>query len=318
MNVIDLTCPKCGATMNYSEENSKAECAYCGYRMLVEQKESVSRLRERIRSQSYGYHKGKLDAQEEANRRRILRKLRNTAIVVGALAAFIFLVNISRTMEKPEVNPFDLLQVSFQGTDGQGEVVMEFLPGEADCNLIDYEISKSRGLFQGETITIKAASEEYRLGQSQRSYVVEGLDEYLKELTDIPADTLELIHAKAENVLELNLGNSKKVGYFVDMKPVKLFLATDGKQKNELYDVFEVRFNENGEESIYYVLACFNDVLIRKGKQISMSMSYGIYYGNLTQVSGSIWIMAFDSVEDIRTDILTSQESYMELKELDL
>lgn len=314
----DMTCPKCGATMNFNEEKSKAECAYCGYRMLVEQKESISQLRERMRSQSYEYHKGKLEAQEEAGRRRRLRKLRNTASFVGAFVVVIVLANFGKTMAKPQVNPFSLIQISFQGTDGQGEVAMEFVPGEVDRNLIDYEISKSRGLFQGETITIKATSEDYRLTQSQRSYVVEGLDEYLKELTDIPADALELIHAKAENVLELNLDSSKKVGYFVDMQPVKLFLTTDGKQKNELYDVFEVRFNGNGEESVYYVLACFDDVLIRKGEQVSMSMSYGIYYGNLTQVSGSIWIMAFDSVEDIRTDILTSQESYMELKELDL
>lgn len=318
MKVQDMTCPKCGATMTYNAEKSKAECAYCGYRMLIEQRESISQLRERMRSQAYGYHRGKLEAQEEAERRRKLRKFRNIAIFIGVLVLFICIANFSKVMSKPKVNPFDLVQISFQGTDGQGEVLVEQLSGEADVNLIDYRISKSHGLFQGETITVEATSEAYRLGETTRTYVVEGLDEYLKDLSDIPKDALELIHAKAENVLKLNLDNSKNAGYFVDMKPVKLFLTTDGKQKNELYDVFEVGFSVNGEESVYYVLACFEDVLVREEAQTSLSMSYGMYYGNLTQVSGSIWIMAYDSVEDVRTDILTSQESYMELKELDL
>lgn len=318
MKVQDMTCPKCGATMTYNEEKSKAECAYCGYRMLIEQKESISQLRERMRSQSYGYHKGKLEAQEEAERRRKQRKFRNIIIFMGVFVAFVVLANFSKVMAKPKVNPFDQIEISFQGTDGKGEVLIEQVSGEADTNQIDYRLSKSHGLFQGETITVEATSEAYRLEESTRTYVVEGLDEYLKELSDIPKEALELIHAKAENVLELNLDNSKRVGYFVEMKPVKLFLTTDGKQKNELYDVFEVRFSANGEESVYYVLACFDDVLVRKEAQASLSMSYGMYYGNLTQVSGAVWIMGYDSVEDIRTEILTSQESYMELKELDL
>lgn len=79
-----------------------------------------------------------------------------------------------------------------------------------------------------------------------------------------------------------------------------------------------MRFAVNGEEVTYYVQACFSDVLVRDEEQVSLSMSYGMYHGHLTQVWGSIWIMAYDSVEEIRTDILTSQNSYMELKELDL
>ncbi len=320
MKVLDMTCPKCGATMTLNEEKGKAECAYCGYRKLVERRETIAELRERMKSQSYGYHKGKLEAEAEMARKKKLRSFFITIAVIGVLVLLSVAANLSQEMAKPKVNPFDLVNITFQGTDGRGEVFLEPIVGQTDVdiNYIDYSISKSRSLLEGEVITIEATSREYRLEESSKTFVVEGLDQYLKELSHIPEEALQLIHAKAENVLELNLDTSKAAGFFVEMKPVMLFLTTDGKQTNELYDVFEVHFTANGEDSVYYVLACFSDVLVRDEEHASLSMSYGMYYGNLTQVSGSIWIMAYDSVDEIRTDILTSQESYMELKELEL
>lgn len=320
MNVQDMTCPKCGATMNLNEEKGKAECTYCGYRKLVERRETIAELRERIKAQSYGYHKGRMEAEAEAEKKRKLRSFKKTITVIGVLAAFVILVNFCQEMVKPKVNPFDLVNVTFEGTDGRGEVSLEKLSGMegVDVNRISYNISKKTSLLEGETITIKAESSEYRLEESTRTYVVEGLDLYLTDLTDIPEDALALIHAKAENVLELNLDGPKDLGYLVEMKPVKLFLTTDGKQTNELYDVFEVRFEVNGAESVCYVMAAFDNVLVRHEEQASLSMSYGMYYGHMTQVSGAIWIIAYNSVEEVRTDILTSKKSYMELKELDL
>ena len=102
------------------------------------------------------------------------------------------------------------------------------------------------------------------------------------------------------------------------MKSVKLFLLTDGKQENRLYDVFEAHFTVNEEEQIYYVVAIFDDVVVRDGKQVSLDMTYGVYGGHLTQVHSWLWIMAYESVEEVQTDILTSQKKQMELKELDL
>lgn len=129
---------------------------------------------------------------------------------------------------------------------------------------------------------------------------------------------MEIIHMKAEARLELNLERSKNAEVFVEMKPVKLFLVTDGKQTNELYDVFEVTFMTRAGEKIFYVAACFDDVIVRDGEQVSIDMSYGMYQGHLVQVEGSLWITGYKSLEEIRVDILTGQESYMEVKELEL
>ena len=241
------------------------------------------------------------------------------AIVIGAIVLFGVFVNTARELVKPQVNPFDCITVSFQGKDGKGELVLETNSVEGiDVNRIDYSISKSRSLYQGETISIIADSDDYRLTEATKTYIVEGLDEYLKDLENIPQGALELIHARAESVLELDLERAKKVGDFVDMKPVKLFLLTDGKQTNVLYDVFEVHFAWDGGESTLYVVACFDNVVVRDTEQPSIDMSYGMYVGGLMQIRGALYITAYDSLEDIKVSILTGQDSYMELKEHDL
>lgn len=310
MKIKDTTCPKCGAIMKMDSARENASCEYCGYHIVIEN----------AQAKAYAYHKGKLQAQDEASRKKKYKKVMILAIIICIFVSMGIISAFSREMSKPEVNPFDYIEVFFQGIDGRGEVSMDIKSGAdgIDTGGIRFEISKERELMLGENITIRATSEIYRLSESSKVYKVEGLDEYLSDLKKIPADALALIHKRAETVLDTNLDTCKDVGVFTEMKPVKLFLLTDGKQGNYLYDVFEAHFSVDGEEQIYYVAACFSDVIVRAGNQASLNMSYGVYAGHLTQIKSWIWIMAYESVEEVRTDILTSQENYMELKELDL
>ena len=320
MKIIDMTCPKCGAQLKMDSDKEKAVCEYCGYSMLIEKEDTLEEIRAKAQSKAYGYHKGKLEAEEEINKKKKYHKARNIVIMIGVIVLIIIVSAAIRELSKPKVNPFDCIEVSCRGKDGEGEVLMDVIKSVEgiDPNLIEFDISKDDHLIQGETISIYATSTEYHLTEKTKVYTVEGLDEYLKDLDSIPEEALEIIHTKATACLELNLESTKKAGAFVEMKPVRLFLATDGKQTNELYDVFEAHFITDSGEKTYYVLARFKDVVIRNGEQVSINMSGGTYLGSLTQIEGSFWIMAYASLEEIQADILTSEESYMELKEKDL
>lgn len=321
MKMIDMTCPKCGATMKTDAEKEQAVCEYCGALFLLEKEDTLDEIRAKAEAKSYGYHKGRLAAEAKAAKNKKKSFKIPVPVIVIAILVLIGVVSyMSQELEKPKVNPFDCIEVTFRGTDGEGEIVVEITNAVAgiDVNRIEFDISKEDWLTQGETVSIEATSSDYRLTEKTRIYIVEGLDEYLKDLEELSEEALEIIHVQAEEVLELNLDGTKAVGYFVDMTPVKMFLVTDGKQENTLYDVFEVRFKVDDVEETYYVLACFDDVIVRNGEQSFINMSYGMYYGNLTQVQWSTYIMAYDSVEEIRTAILLDMESYMELKEMDL
>lgn len=323
MKLIDMSCPKCGAVMEADLEKGKVVCAHCGNLMLIEKEDNAGEIQKKAQAKAYGYYKGRLKAETEAHksiqRKKGTKKFLRTVFIIGCIVLFILFVNGVGRLTKPKVNPFDCITVSFQGNDGKGKMVITVNDVEGvDVHRIMYDSSKEWNLYQGETISIRAASEDYRLTETEKFYTVEGLDEYLKDLDNIPEEILKLIHARAESVLDLNLHTTKELDYLVSMAPVKLFLLTDGKQSNLLYDIFEVRFDSNAGECTYYVVVNFNNVIIRNTEQPSLDMSGGMYIGSLTQVRGSTYIMAYDSVEEVRNGILSGKYSYMELKELDL
>ena len=324
MKMIDLNCPKCGAPINPDMEKGRCECKYCGHQMIIEKEDTLEEIAAKAQSKAYGYHKGKLQAEAEAGIIReganVQKKTIPTPLLIIIVLVIIGMVAVTvSSVAKPKVNPFDCIEVSFKGTDGDGELVMKMVgQGDVDPNRIDYDISKDSHLSQGDTISILATSSDYRLTEKSKTYVVEGLDEYLTDLADIPREALELIDKKAIAVQELNLENTKKLGFFVDMKPVKLFLLTDGEQKNQLYMVHEVNFATEEGNKTYYVSSGFGGVVIRKGAQTSMDLGYGMYYGDIfTRVASMTYITAYESVEQIRTELLTGQDQYMGLKERD-
>lgn len=327
MDVVELSCPKCGANMEPDAKNGVAVCKYCGYQVLIKKEDTLEEIEAKAQSKSYGYHKGKLKAEAEAGLIRAeqeAQKRKKKTPVAAIVVVILVLIGVGGALfsrlSLPKVNPFACIEVSFKGIDGDGEIVVEMLGNETvDPNRIEYDISKEFDLSLGETISIIAKSSAYRLSEESKTYVVEGLDAYLTELSDITTEALAIICQKAEGVQETNLSATKKNGWFVDMEPVKLFLLTDGKQSNALYVVHEVKFSTDEGNKTYYLSTGFEDVVIRKGAQLSVNSSYGMYYGNsFCEVESPIYITGYDSVEAVRTELLTGQEQYMELKEQDL
>lgn len=320
MKMIDLTCPQCGANIEPDPKAEKAVCKYCGYQALLEREDTLEEIAAKAQSKSYGYHKGKLQAEAEMAKETSGKQnptMKVALIVVIALVMIGVFAVVTSNVAKPKVNPFDYIKVSFQGTDGDGEVVMKMVGKDnVDPNRIDYDISKMSDLIQGETISIVADSSAYRLTKDSQTYVVEGLDEYLKDIKDIPEETLQLIHQKAKSVQELNLSHDEEA--FESMKPVKLFLLTDGERESQLYVVHEVTFATENGKIICYVSTCFDGVVLRKGAEVSVYLPGGIYHGNAVGTGKTgFFISGFESLDAVRADILTSQEKNMELTERD-
>ena len=319
MKMIDLTCPQCGANIEPDPKAEKAVCKYCGYQALLEREDTLEEIAAKAQSKSYGYHKGKLQAEAEMAKETSGQQnpVMKVALIVACVLVVIGVIVVISYNFKPKANPFDCIEISFEGTDGDGEVVIKRMhKGDVDANRIDYDISKTDDLIQGETISIVAESSEYRLTETSKTYVVEGLDEYLKDINDIPEETLQLIHQKAKSVQELNLSSHPEA--FEGMKPVKLFLLTDGERKSQLHVVHEVTFaTENGKITCY-VSTGFDGVVLRKGSEVSVYLPGGVYYGNAVGTGKTgFFISGFESLDAVRADILTSQEKNMELTERD-
>ena len=305
MKTLDLTCSKCGATMKAETTKGIATCQYCGHQMIFEfgdKKETII------------YREREVLVEKTHSPKRV-----GTAVFLGVVAVIMMFAAMGH-VSKPKINPFDYISVSFHGIDGDGELTMDVInvSTQVDANRIRFDASKDDYLLQGESITITAKSDDYRLEEEVKVYMVEGLDEYVKDVKDIPDSALPLIHAKAESSLSINIDNAVGTGEFKGMKPVKMYLLSDGKQENELYDVYEAQFAGDGWEKTLYLMVGFSDVIAGNGGNGDLQISGGMYWGHITQVRGWVHVMAYASVEEIYSELMTSKESSMTLTERDL
>ncbi len=323
MKLVEMECPQCGAPLKVDADGEKAVCGYCGHTLLIEREETAEQIRQKEYARAYGYHKGKLQAEAEAEKKAARWKPAPVLICLMVFAGVVLLgllVNGLGELAKPAVDPFACIAVSFRGTDGRGELVLEELQTQEDLILseVDFEISKERGLSQGEKVRIRAESDTYRLTQTERVYTVSGLDEYITSFDGIPREALDLIHSRGKkDLIQYNLDRSIDAGYYVDMKPVRLFLLTDGKRTNRLYDAFAVDLQTRDGVQTFYGLVRYKDVVVHAGEQISLNMSSGSYVGNMLHVKGAVYFVGFSSLEDIRTWLLTGQETPLQMIELE-
>ena len=56
MKIIDLTCPKCGASLQVNSELKTCSCNFCGNQFSIEENERLG----------YEFEKGRIKAQKEA------------------------------------------------------------------------------------------------------------------------------------------------------------------------------------------------------------------------------------------------------------
>ena len=59
-NVYDLTCPQCGAAMDYNREAHTVTCSYCGHKEIVDEDDIVQ-----IEQEAYAKQMGKLKANNK-------------------------------------------------------------------------------------------------------------------------------------------------------------------------------------------------------------------------------------------------------------
>ncbi len=329
MNTYDMTCPKCGATMNLNKEDEKLRCPYCNHEVMVELEDTPDEIREKEYAKSYGYHTGKYKAEKEYGIQRKKETKKSVRIVILVILLILFLLCLPCILgivaifafqpERPEINPFDYIEVSFEGTDGRGEVVItELVNEEVAVDDIRYEVSEEGGLSVGDKVRITASSIDYELEEDVKLYTVEGLDEYIKDLDSLSEEELNVIHACAENEMDYRINSLEEAGAKVTYRPVKLFLITDEKSDNVLYDVYEFSISTEAESVITYMVVSFDSAIIQKTEPLTLDYWWPGLYGEYNRLESGLHYYGYASMDDIRAGVISDMESGMSLKELDL
>ncbi len=325
MAVKKLVCPICGAPLTKREGSDKMVCEYCGYVSLMTDNKKADR--EHLENLAYAREKAKHAVEDERKEAERTRKRRGRLIVVAVIACFLGIALVYGTISKPSCDPFAMATVTFSGLNGEGraELTVKGTDG-IDTHLIDYDLSAEYDLSEGDVITLTAESSEYRLTSTKMQIEVTGLDLYLTELDSLSDEVLELIHRKSAEVTDNTLHGVvglRECNEIVSREPAVMFLATDGNNKNILYDITKlVVTTYEGTEQTVYIAAYYKDIAVRDGEEKSFVYDKCMYCGNQIWLGEStLWnglISGFESIESAETYVRTKMDADMKVIRRDM
>ena len=292
-------------------------CDYCGYeavpareRTPEEQAAALERTRKNIQKK----------ARESAKRRRRLI----LGIILAAVAVVFLIALIVYRSALPTVDPFEYVSVSFSGGNGKGEAKLHIRQSsEVDTSAIRYMLSQSFGLSEGDEVRLEAESDAYQLTKKRETFTVTGLDTYLTSLNDLSDEAIEAIHAKSEEVSRRNRERSADIVH--DCKycePNCMYLLTDEKNRNLLYDVYEAGFTmEHDEVYRVYLVTYYENIIVHNTDPVTLDYGRCFYDGKTIQFGESIFhtstLSGYESLQEIEEALLANQDPAMTLKQID-
>lgn len=244
--------------MQYNAERGLLHCEYCGYKEKVE---TASEKAERLGKIEYARIAAREKAFLEAEKARKKESAKGTAkrvligILVAAVVSTIGLVGLwIGNLQKEEYDPFENLQVTFSGKDGYGQCILK-----TDRGGVSYEIPE-KGLSEGETITITAYSDTYRLTERSRTYTVVGLNTRLTEEEQVTDEIKAYIREQSEGILETSGDYDSEISY----TPDAIYLVVEN-DKTTLLDVYTATITKGSYSRDYVAAIEYGDVYTENG-----------------------------------------------------
>lgn len=186
-------------------------------------------------------------------------------------------VEVKDLDEMPEYDPFEYIEVSFSGMDGNGDAMIDQL----DNNPLDevyYRFEDSSyWLSNGDEITVTAycnsgdladycEDNDYILTQSSMTYTVEGLDSYVASIDEITPEMLAELQTQAQDTItasfDLEDGESVTSVNYIGLY---LFVTKDydySWNHNMVYLIYEVRIATPAGEILLYTYVGYDDIIL--------------------------------------------------------
>ena len=335
INVKTITCPACGAKVNYDENSKVATCEFCGAVLDLSEWYGDKKDRERddmqdeqIRTIMNNMHRRNVRTTQTDPEQ--IKKAKKTAlIIIISIFGFIFLSTIittivggtaayraiSKTTEQKiiekEINPFDNFSVSYTGVSGNGTARLN------DINI--YSISKVKKsisgpekLSNGDVITVKYEetgaqhnSEKYIFTQLEKTFTVSGLDEYVSDITKVNAEDFEMLKKNAINKAAAECKEAD-IEYAEDSFDIYATYTMIKKEYTDQISVFVVSFEYTfeGETKTGYFMAKYDDAIRRADGEYKINFNAGLftyakesYWGGFTVTSAhSDWDAVYTDV----------------------
>ena len=330
INVKTVICPACGAKVNYDDNKKTNVCEFCGAVLDMTEQYGDKKDRERddlqdrqIRDIMYNMNSRRV-ANVDANMQQAKKVAKIIAIFfivlfIGSIASGI-IMGISRYKDAitqqnketvNEIDPFDKVNINYYGVSGKATARLND-SNKYEVSSIEKTISKDEGLKNGDTITVKYTKDsakqyntKYVLLKTEKTYTVEGLDEYVDDVMGIEPDDLEVLKKNAIIKAEAEC-KEDEFAYLEGSFDIYAVYTMVKKDFNGQRAVFIVTFDykEDGEIKTGYFMAEYNNMIKCATGDYKINFNADVfsytresYYGGFTVPSAhSTWDSTYTDV----------------------
>lgn len=242
-------------------------------------------------------------------------------------------------------DPFENISVTFSGVAPNGVVEIKNNAEDDMGRNLQYSVSKSEGLSNGDeiTITVNDANSEYfatNYGKipspTERSYTVEGLQHYLSSADEITADILEEMKEQANDIFSAYHANESETEILRGEEYLGTYVLSQKSEKynefhNAVYLVYRVDmedYEETRQElydqiNTYYTLCRFDNLMVTDGGEITVDLSeysspatetYAYQRCTFSNKTNGFYYNGYSSLDDLYKDVIQSQSEMYKIE----
>ena len=252
-------------------------------------------------------------------------------------------VTVESLEEAETFDPFEGLQITFDGINQDGYASIESGSTAETVYGLNFDIDKSSGLSNGDTITVTAnryyddpvdyCIQNYGMVPSplSKTYTVDGLDSYVTSLSEVSGDSLNDMQNQAEGVFSVNLDEYETLEdfrYIGDYLLVNKERDDYWRDQNILCLVYKATVkieysndvqSYNGTKDIYWYI-CYYDLLVNtEGTVIADLENYGtpgeVVRLELTFDDVGFKYYGYETLNELYQDVVVSNSESYECEE---
>lgn len=234
-------------------------------------------------------------------------------------------------LEEPQqFDPFDYVNVSFDGIAPSGKVVIECsddIPVQ-----LDFRADKADGLSNGDKVKITANAyygndlKEYCFDNGYvptndvKEYTVDGLAGYIQSLDEIPEDAYKKMDYHAQDMLKAHIAKTEDKRSLSEIELLGNYLLTPKdpsiyvSYKNYIYYIYKVSFSDG---LYYYHYTYYTDVMLLEDGTCSFDLNtatvpkgsvfFGVSSGEIFWASDKIFFTGYGDLDSLFNKHVTSK-----------
>ena len=345
INVKSITCPACGAKVNYDENRKTGKCDFCGSFLdfTEEYGEKRDRVRDDIQDMQIRHIMNNMNGRTSRNNDVNVQKARKTTLVIVIVLVFIFVgsvlfgvmrnlfafssavKNTANSEVVKDIDPFDKLTVRYSGISGVGRAYFSDSNAHVISSL-DKTTSNLENLSNGDTITVKYSKNtvkdgntKYNLTKTEKTFTVIGLEEYVTDINNVGEEDIAILKKNAIDKA-ISECNEDEFGYLEGSFDIYAIYSMVKKDYSKQRSVFVVSFDyedpaDKKTKTGYFMAEYSNIKKLSDGDYKINFNAYVFLYFRESYLDGFTLTSAHSTWDAVYTDVYLNNKAEWSIHE---